>query len=57
MLHGALLLALGFRFHQPFLRWQGLILIAITIAKVFLLDMRELGQVYRVLSFLVLVSA
>jgi uncharacterized membrane protein len=52
MLYGALLLALGFRFRAQFLRWQGLILIAITIAKVFLLDMRELSQVYRVLSFL-----
>jgi uncharacterized membrane protein len=52
MLYGALLLALGFRFRQPFLRWQGLILIAITIIKVFLYDMRELSQGYRVLSFL-----
>jgi uncharacterized membrane protein len=52
MLYGALLLTLGFRFRQPFLRWQGLILIAITIAKVFLFDMHELSQVYRVLSFL-----
>jgi uncharacterized membrane protein len=54
MLYGALLLALGFRFRTQFLRWQGLILIAVTIIKVFLFDMRELSQALRVLSFLAL---
>jgi uncharacterized membrane protein len=52
MLFGALLLALGFSRHSAFLRWQALLLLAVSIGKVFLVDVSELSQGYRILSFL-----
>ncbi|HEY1985783.1 MAG TPA: DUF2339 domain-containing protein [Terracidiphilus sp.] len=52
MAFGAILLALGFSRHSAFLRWQALILLAISIGKVFLVDVSELSQGYRILSFL-----
>ncbi len=52
MLYGALLLAIGFWRHSAFLRWQALILLAVSIAKVFLADTSTLSQGYRILSFL-----
>ena len=50
--YGGLLLALGFRRRSAYLRWQALILLAITIGKVFLVDVSQLSQGYRILSFL-----
>jgi uncharacterized membrane protein len=47
-----LLLAVGFWRRSAFLRWQALVLLAITIGKVFLWDMDQLSQGYRILSFL-----
>jgi uncharacterized membrane protein len=52
MAFGAILLGIGFRRRSAFLRWQALVLIAITIAKVFLVDVSELSQGYRIFSFL-----
>jgi uncharacterized membrane protein len=52
MVFGAILLATGFWRRSAFLRWQALVLLAVTIAKVFLSDMSELSQGYRILSFL-----
>ena len=52
MLFGAVVLALGFSRHSAFLRWQALVLLAVSIAKVFLVDVSELSQGYRILSFL-----
>lgn len=52
MLFGAMLLAVGFWRRSSFLRWQALVLLAVAIAKVFLYDMSELSQGYRILSFL-----
>jgi uncharacterized membrane protein len=52
MVFGAILLALGFSRHSAFLRWQALILLAVSIGKVFLVDVSELSQGYRILSFL-----
>lgn len=52
MLAGAALLAAGFWRRSAFLRWQALLLLAFSIAKVFLFDMRQLSQGYRILSFL-----
>jgi len=52
MLFGAILLAVGFWKKSAFLRWQALILIAGSIGKVFLVDIEELSQGYRILSFL-----
>jgi uncharacterized membrane protein len=52
MLFGALLLTAGFWRRTAFLRWQALVLVAFTIGKVFLVDMSELAEGYRILSFL-----
>ncbi len=52
MLFGAALLALGFWRRLARLRWQGLLLLAVSIAKVFTVDMSTLSQGYRILSFL-----
>jgi uncharacterized membrane protein len=52
MVFGAILLGIGFWRRSAFLRWQALVLLAVTILKVFLYDMSELGQGYRILSFL-----
>ena len=52
MLYGAALLTLGFVKRSAFTRWQALVLLLFTIAKVFLYDMSGLSQGYRVASFL-----
>lgn len=52
MLWGAVLLAAGFWKRSAFARWQALILLSATIAKVFLVDMGSLSEGYRILSFL-----
>ena len=54
MLFGAILLAAGFARRSAFLRWQALVLLAISVGKVFLVDVSELSQGYRILSFLAL---
>ncbi len=52
MLFGAALLVIGIARRVPFLRWQALVVLAITIAKVFLVDISQLNEGYRVISFL-----
>lgn len=52
MIFGAVLLAVGFWRRSSFLRWQALVLIAATIAKVFLVDITRLSQGLRIVSFL-----
>jgi uncharacterized membrane protein len=52
MLFGAILLAIGFWRRSAFLRWQALILLAVSIGKVFLYDVDALSQGFRILSFL-----
>jgi uncharacterized membrane protein len=54
MLYGFGLLAVGFWRRSATLRWQALILIFGTIAKVFLYDLSNLTGILRVLSFLAL---
>jgi uncharacterized membrane protein len=54
LLAGGLLLGVGFRRRSAWLRWQGLVLLAVTIFKVFLLDTSTLSQGYRIISFLAL---
>jgi uncharacterized membrane protein len=54
MLYGAALMILGFQRHEPFLRWLALILIGLTVAKVFLYDLSVLQRIYRILSFIIL---
>ncbi len=52
MIFGAVLLGLGFWRRTAFLRWQALVLLAVAIGKVFTVDVSELSQGYRILSFL-----
>jgi len=52
MLFGAILLAAGLWRRSAFLRWQALVLLAVSIGKVFLVDISELSQGYRIVSFL-----
>lgn len=54
LIAGTALLAVGFRRRSALLRWQGLVLLAVTIFKVFLLDTSTLSQGYRIISFLAL---
>jgi uncharacterized membrane protein len=54
MLYGFGLLAVGFWRRSAVLRWQALVLIFCTIAKVFIYDLSTLTGVLRVLSFLAL---
>jgi uncharacterized membrane protein len=54
MLYGAALMAVGFLRRSAFLRWQALVLLAFTIAKVFLNGVSQQGEGYRVLTFLAL---
>jgi uncharacterized membrane protein len=54
MAYGAGLLVVGFLKRTAFLRWQALILIAVTIVKVFIYDVSQLDRGYRILSFMIL---
>jgi uncharacterized membrane protein len=48
------LLATGFRFSRPALRWTAIVFFALTIGKVLILDMAGLSEIYRILAFFVL---
>ena len=52
--YGAMLMIIGFWRKSAFVRWQALILMAATTAKVFIYDTSQLDRVYRILSFIVL---
>jgi uncharacterized membrane protein len=52
MAFGAILLGVGFWRRSAYLRWQALLLLAVAIGKVFLVDVSELSQGYRILSFI-----
>ena len=54
MAYGAALMIAGFRRGSAFLRYLALILIGLTVAKVFLYDLSALQRVYRILSFIAL---
>lgn len=54
MLYGVGLMLVGFWKRTAFLRWQAIILVGITIAKVFLYDMSNLERIYRIASFIIL---
>ncbi len=49
MAFGAILLCLGFWRRSAYVRWQALILLAVSIGKVFLVDVSQLSQGYRIL--------
>lgn len=52
MAYGAALLAIGFVKQSAFVRWQALVLLILTIGKVFLYDMSGLSAGYRVASLM-----
>lgn len=52
MVYGAALLVVGFARRSAFTRWQALVLLALAIGKVFLFDINQLSQGYRIVSFL-----
>jgi uncharacterized membrane protein len=54
MAYGAMLMVVGFVRRSAFVRWQALLLIAATIAKVFIYDVSQLDKGYRIVSFIVL---
>ena len=53
-MYGAGLMMFGFWKRSAFVRWQALVLIAFTIGKVFIFDVSELEQGYRIISFIAL---
>ena len=52
--YGAMLMLIGFWRRSAFVRWQALLLIAVTILKVFVYDVSQLDRGYRIVSFIVL---
>jgi uncharacterized membrane protein len=52
--YGVVLMLFGFSRKLPFVRWVSLVLLGITVVKVFLLDLSSLGQGYRILALSVL---
>jgi uncharacterized membrane protein len=52
MLYGSVLMMVGFWRSSSILRWQALVLIAATIAKVFIYDLSKLSGAFRVVSFI-----
>ncbi|MFN9974228.1 MAG: DUF2339 domain-containing protein, partial [Phycisphaerae bacterium] len=49
-----LLLILGFRLQRARLRWFAMILFGVTVLKLFVVDMANVQQLYRILAFFVL---
>jgi len=50
--YGAMLMIVGFRRRNSYIRWLALALLGVTILKVFLYDMSELQRIYRIGSFI-----
>jgi uncharacterized membrane protein len=54
MAYGVLLIWVGFWKRSEFLRWQAIVLIGITILKVFIYDTSALQRGYHILAFMIL---
>jgi uncharacterized membrane protein len=54
MVYGSGLMLVGFWKHSAFLRWQAIVLLAMTVLKVFLVDISTLERGYRIAAFIVL---
>ena len=54
MAYGAMLMIVGFWRGSAFVRWQALVLIALTTVKVFVYDTSQLDHIYRIISFVAL---
>ena len=51
--YAGILVAVGMRYHYPPVRYFAIALFALTLLKVFLIDIQSLGGIYRVIAFLV----
>ncbi len=54
MIYGAALMWIGFWKRSAFLRWQALLLLAVTVIKVFIVDTSQLAFGYRIVAFIAL---
>jgi uncharacterized membrane protein len=54
MLYGSGLMLIGFWKRSAFLRWQAIVLLSLTVIKVFLFDIGTLQRGYRITAFIVL---
>ncbi len=54
MIYGSALMLVGFWKRSAFLRWQAIVLLAVTAAKVFFYDIAALERGYRIAAFIVL---
>ncbi|HEY1730989.1 MAG TPA: DUF2339 domain-containing protein [Terriglobales bacterium] len=54
MIYGSALMLIGFWKRSAFLRWQAIVLLALTAAKVFFYDISALERGYRIVAFIVL---
>jgi len=54
MAYGALVMIAGFVLRWTVLRWQALLIIGLTVVKVFVYDLSNLDQPFRILSFIAL---
>jgi uncharacterized membrane protein len=54
MVYGSALMLVGFWKRSAFLRWQAIVLLAVTAAKVFFVDINALERGYRIAAFIVL---
>ena len=52
--YAAALLAVGFRLDRPPIRWTGLAMALVSAGKVFLYDLSNLAELYRIVSFVLL---
>lgn len=52
--YAVVLIVVGVRLASPALRWQGLALLGLAVAKVFLFDLSFLARIYRILTFFAL---
>jgi len=52
--YGVFLMWAGFWRRSAFLRWQAIVLIGVTVLKVFVYDMSALERGYRILAFIIL---
>jgi Predicted membrane protein (DUF2339) len=57
LIYGAGLMMFGFWKRSSFVRWQAMVLMAVTIGKVFTFDVYSLDKGYRILSFIALGAA
>lgn len=53
-LFASAVLTIGFRIDQARLRWLAIVLYGVTVAKVLLIDIANLRQIYRILAFFIL---